>query len=166
MKTIEEKVKELRGGSFTRVAYKSELPLKADYRKSGCKIEKVTEKTCRLGINYLNINKVKEMKEINGEPTRKVANNFEWVIPNRIAYNTKTGKKYLAITNYSKPYVKVKYIVTDDKLNVKTVSKLDSEDVEMVIPSYFSSNEEMPIVQKVLLENVLSVNHDGKECFV
>lgn len=163
MKTIEERVRELHGGSFTRVAYKSELPLKADYKKSGCKIEKVTEKTCRLGVAYMNIGKVKES---NKESTREVTNNYEWVIPNRVAYNTKTGKKYLAITNYSKPYVKVKYIITDEKLNVKTVSKLDSKDIEMVIPSYFSSNKETPIVQKVLLENVLSVNHDGRECFV
>ena len=166
MNNIEERIKKLHGGSFTRIAYISELPLKAEYKKIGCKIQKVTEKTCRLGIKYLNIGRVKELREINDKPIKEVTNNYEWIIPNRIAYNTATGKKYLAITNYSKPYIKVKYIITDEKLNVRTVSKLNDDDIEMIIPSYFSSKKEVPIVQKIVLDNVLSLNHEGRECFI
>lgn len=164
MNNIEKEIEKIHGGSFFRLAYKSDVPLKAEFKNSGCAITKVTEKTCRLGVNYLNIGTVINRKAVEGEPTRKVTNNYEWIIPNRIAYNSNTGKKYLSIATAKKAATRTKYIITDAKMNVKTVDRLDDVDKEMIINSYF--RESTPTeVQKICLDNILSINHAGKECF-
>ena len=162
--SIENEIAKIHGGSFFRLAYKSDVPLRAEFKKSGCSITKITEKTCRLGVNYSNIAAVISKRETEGEPTRKVTNNYEWIIPNRIAYNTNTGKKYISIANAKKAATRVKYIVTDDKMNVKTIENLGDFEKEMIIGSYFR-NGEVPEVQKICLDNILSINHAGKECF-
>lgn len=162
---IETKIAKLHGGSFVRVAYKSDLPLKAEYKNKGCIITKVTEKTCRFGVNYFHIETVKQKREKNGEP-KPITNNYEWIIPNRVCYNTKTGKKYIAIANFKNSAIKTKYIITDEKLNVKTVDKLNDIAKDMVIASYFSDKKEIPEVQKICMDNVLSINHSGRECFI
>ena len=164
MNNIENEISKIHGGSFFRLAYKSDVPLKAEFKKSGCTITKVTEKTCRLGVNYLHIGTVINRRETEGEPTRKVTNNYEWIIPNRIAYNTNTGKKYISIATAKKSATRTKYIITDAKMNVKTVDKLNDIDKEMIIDSYFR-NSTPTEVQKICLDNILSINHTGRECF-
>ena len=44
-------------GRFFRIIYKTEMPLKCEYKKTGIEVYKITSRIARTGINYANIKK-------------------------------------------------------------------------------------------------------------
>lgn len=90
---LTEALNSVRNGSFTRIGYATELPVKSIYKKAGVKIIKETESTVRFGVKYKNIGSVKE-RSVKEEKTKKT-NNYTPIIENKLLYNTNTGKYYV-----------------------------------------------------------------------
>ena len=62
-------IKSLKPGSFVRIGYKTEPPMKAEYRNQGYKVIKTTTMTTRFGIDYHNIHSVKIREQENKNET-------------------------------------------------------------------------------------------------
>ncbi len=87
-------------GRFIRVGYSKELKLLKGWAEKGIRIYKLTETSVRLGVAYGNISTVKARKELEADkPKVERANNWEWVIPNKVKFNSNTGKTYLQVAS-------------------------------------------------------------------
>lgn len=85
-------------GRFIRVGYCKELKLLKGWPEKGIRAYKLTETTVRLGVAYANIAAVKARKEAEEDkPKVQRANNWEWIIPNKVKANSNTGKTYLQV---------------------------------------------------------------------
>ena len=140
--------KEHKTGTFVRIKYRTAPPLTANAIATEHDIQKITEKTVRLGVNYMNISKVKEAKE-NGRGTREM---YEApIIENLLYENKKNGKLYLRVATVEKDNSKVTWLHNG--------KETDLEDVKgYVRPSYF--NKKTMEVQNISVENIISL---GKE---
>lgn len=153
-----EKVSAIKNGTMARVQYKSELPVKACYKKEGISIIKMTDATVRFGVDYDHIAKVIEQraeKVATYETTTPRANNFYWIIENKVSHNTNTNKDYLRfarVNGGSHRHTLYKMIVGGDE---KVVEKADIE--EYVQNSYWNKHSE-PEVQNICIDNVISIN--------
>lgn len=141
---ITEKLNNIHSGSFHKITFKSEPPMKAAYKNSGFKIVKVTEMIMRTGISYAAI------KTVSDESSIKRANNYESVIKNKLLFNTKTQKHYARIY----PYSNVKscyYAVSGPKM-------VPVEDIsEYVISSYLNRKVDDVVVLNIGIDNILSL---------
>lgn len=151
---IMNSVNSIGGGRIASISYKSSVPVNASSKKSGIRIEKVTSKKVRIGVKYENIKGV-----VKSETERK--NNYSWVTPNRIAFNSNTNKHYVRITRLSGRYNKSKssYILMMADGTRREISK--EELMNYVIPSYFNKNGEIPEVQNISIENVIRINNEN-----
>ena len=85
-------------GRFIRVGYSKELKMLKDWAEKGIRVYKLTETSVRLGVAYGNISSVKARKEAEGDkPKVQRANNWSWVIDNKVKFNSNTGKTYLQV---------------------------------------------------------------------
>lgn len=158
---IINEIKRIGGGQMTRIVYGSDLPIKAEFKKLGYCIRKVVESTVRIGVNYNNIAEVvaKRENETPNETAHKKVSNYEWLVPNRICYNSNTEKTYVRVAPLNKGGAnrKSEYIVTAPNGITKIVSSLDAEESNMVQNSYWTSNNR-PVVQNISVENIIRVN--------
>lgn len=154
MKTeqIIKKIKDIPGGRFFRVRYISKVKMTADALKNGITIFKIVDTTTRTGVKYKNIEGVKPNDYPDTYEPKKT--NWEWIVPNRIKHNTKTGKDYLVIAPIGEgAHTTCTYIFTDNEGNTRTI---DKEEVrEYAVASYWK--DEKPAIMNVTLENVLLV---------
>ena len=87
-----------RNGSYIRVGYSKELKMLKDWYEKGIRAYKLTETTVRIGVAYANIAAVKARKAAEAnKPVVERANNWSWVIHNKVKYNSNTGKTYLQV---------------------------------------------------------------------
>lgn len=158
---ILETTKAIKGGRIVRVTYKTELPIKAEFKKQGYKIIKVVETSVRFGVNYHNIANVIKRK-MEKETTRKVTNNYEWIIKDRIKHNTNTDKDYLVFATLPKgSNTKVKYILYGSIMGTLDLGdEIPSNYKCIVLDSYFNRSNERDI-QTVSFENVIRINNVG-----
>lgn len=154
---IIETVKGIHGGCFTRIRYKSDMPLKAIYKRNGWRIEKLTETTCRIGVDYNNIGSVIERKA-EETSTRNYTNNYEWVIPNRIAFNTNTKEYYIQIATPQVMNTRHRYKITNDKGEVFYLNELTDIYKAVVIDSYWGDKTKGGEIRRIKLDNVISIN--------
>lgn len=85
-------------GRFIRVGYSKELKMSKAWAEQGIRIYKLTETSVRLGVAYNNIASVKARKEAEADkPKVERANNWTWIIPNKVKSNSNTGKTYLQV---------------------------------------------------------------------
>lgn len=85
-------------GRIIRVGYSKEIKLCKDWKEQGIRVYKLTETSVRLGVNYGNIASVKARKEAEGnKPKVERANNWTWILPNKVKSNSNTGKTYLQV---------------------------------------------------------------------
>jgi len=94
-------------GSFFRIKYMTEKPE-----------AKVVEATVRTGVNYSHISSV--IPTLNDPNKKKRVNNYHSLIPNKVYFNTKTGKYYLYVyptegSNYKGEIIETGEKVTDEK---------------------------------------------------
>lgn len=94
---LEEALGGIRSGTFFRIGYITELPVKAAYAKEGWKILKKTESTVRTGVNYGKIKSVVEEREGRSEVTHTRKNHIVPVQRGRIYQNTDTEQMYLRV---------------------------------------------------------------------
>ena len=87
-----------KNGCITRVGYSKELKMLKGWQELGFRVYKLIETSVRLGVNYFNIASVVAKKTTEGDkPKVERANNFSWVIKNKVKYNSNTNKTYLQV---------------------------------------------------------------------
>lgn len=152
MKTSEilNKVSTIRKGSFVRISYTTELPLKAKAAHT-CKIVKRVDTIVRLGVNYHNIKSVKERVLQNG-PSTKIYKNPYTNIYGHILYQHENGNYYLQFATVNKNSNTKEYFFLEDAYGERVISKETAKELDVVQDSYWTKG--VPEVQKVKIENI------------
>lgn len=155
-----------KNGTFVRVAYKSDVPVKAQFKHEGYKVSKITETTARLGVQYGHIHTVVERRKLEeGKEKKERTNNYTWEIPNSMAFNSNTNKEYLTLANVPHGHnTKRKYVVEKPNGDVYTTDNLDSEK-ELIQDSYFNRKGNGNEIKYVSLENVVRIANYGTRVF-
>ena len=154
--TLINTIKTIPAGRFFRMSYKSELPVKAAFKKQGISITKITDTTVRTGIKYENITKVKEYKSSH-EPSSIVrTNNYVWIYANRLKHNTSTGKDYFVVAPMKNSHSKSTYVIKDAA--GERVISFEELDKTLVQDSYWKSSEGFPpVIRTISLDNIICV---------
>lgn len=164
---ILSEVASVKSGTFTRVGYRTELPVKAQYKKEGVQFFKYTEASLRFGVNYGRISSVIARKaEEQLADTVQRANNYEWIIPNKARHNIATGKDYVFAANFNQGanihnvYVglrkgKVFSIIPESKEMFKQLNE------EYMIPSYWKDGGSAPEVMNISFTNIYRIGNKG-----
>lgn len=106
-------------GRIIRVGYTTEAPLIKAYTEGGYRVFKLVETSTRLGVNYSNIKAVIEKRQAQTASVKQRANNYTWVIENKVCYNSNTQKTYLRMTSLNGGHnTKVQYLVYDPELQL------------------------------------------------
>ena len=161
-------VKNVRGGTIARIAYKTEVPLKAEFKNQGYKITKVVETSVRFGVNYSRIASVIARKSSTDHVARTYTNNYEWVVSNRVKHHTKNDKDYIVVANLPKGHhTKTKYLLEGSIMGTLDMgSSIDGHYKEIVIDSYFKPSTYSEEIKTICFDNVLMINNLGtKICF-
>lgn len=146
-------IEPIKKGTFTRIVYTSLPTLSAAGKKAGVEVVKHTQKVVRLGVHYGNIAAVKQAEAERTEPKREVTPWSHWEIPDILAKHNTKDAYYLSFASVNKGHnTKTVYYV-----NGEEVTKQFLEESGYVIPSYFKNNGELPVVQKVNIENIISI---------
>jgi hypothetical protein len=156
-------VKAVRGGTITRVTYKTEVPIKAEFKRQGYKITKIVETTARIGVNYGHLPSVMARNEESTYDTPQRTNNYEWIIKDRICHNTKTNKDYVALISFNKGHhTKVKYIIEGTFVGaIDMGSEIDKVYRHIVLDSYFKKPSTPTEFRRVAFENIIRINNVG-----
>lgn len=154
--TLISTIKSIPAGRFFRMSYKSELPVKAAFKKQGISIIKVTDTTVRTGVSYNSIASVQEYKSTH-EPSGIVrTNNYVWVEQDRLKHNTVTGKDYFVIAPMKNSHPKSTYIVKDN--NGERYVTIDELDKSMIQDSYWKPSNGVPTaIRTICLENIIEL---------
>ena len=153
---IIEALNNIHPGSFVRVGYRTELPLKSSFSKQGCKIVRVSESTVRTGINYRNIQSVIEEKAGQLEAPRAHRKVITSVIKNKIYKNLDTDQMYLRVYPTRKGTNKKNtYLVITSNGDRYFSDNINNEMKEMIRDSYFD-NKFRPI-SMIKIENVYRI---------
>ena len=164
---IIEAVKAVRGGTITRVTYKTEVPIKAEYKRQGYKLVKIVETTARIGVNYGHLPSViARNEESNNESTQRT-NNFEWIVKDRICHNIKTDKDYVALVSFNKGHhTKVKYILDGTFVGaIDMGDEIDRLYRHIVLDSYFKKSTNPSEFRRVAFDNIIRINNVGTKLF-
>lgn len=156
----------VKNGTIARVTYKTEVPLKAEYKKQGYKMIKITETSARFGVNYGHIASVMNRKaNENEKETTQRANNYEWVIKNKIKHNSKTNKEYLVVANFNKGHhTKSKYILYGTSVGTLDMGDvIDSHYSHLIIDSYYKNHSSASEIKTISFENILRINNVGQK---
>lgn len=159
-------IENLKNGVMTRLCYRSDVPVKAEYRKQGVRIIKVTETTVRFGVEYSHIHEVaSSIVERHNENKPAKANNWSWIVKNKIKYNSNTDDYYVYFATTKIPNTKSKYIIVNAEEDVFVGGKEELSDVlhEYVINSYWNSVAQP--VRTVKVGNIIRINNTGMRLF-
>ena len=150
-------------GTITRVGYRTFLPVRAAYKKQGVEIMKVVETSIRLGVSYSKIATViaRRAEESMKEAVART-NNYEWILDNKVCYNTNTGKYYLyAASLNGGHHTKTSYMVKHASGVIESMTseefKNSSYADEYIIPSYWKGNGEVPEIRNISFENIFRI---------
>lgn len=140
----------VKNGTFGVVEYETELPVNKEAKQAGIKIYCKTKKMVRFGASYKNL-----IDEVASAEVKPRTNNYSWKMENKIAYNSKTGKDYLRISNINRKVISKQYcLVTPDI--VSHFNKLYA--LEKFLRPSTASNFTKPVVQNISIENIISIN--------
>lgn len=154
-------VKAVRNGAMCRVQYKSDMPVKAGFKKLGVSITKITESTVRFGVAYEHIGTVIERKSAEDYVPANREYDREWLVDNKVFHNNKNGNDYLRFANVNNHANKRPMFLIKTTDGETTTDALTDEQKHFVIDSYWSKTF-APEVQDIRIDNVLRI---GKECF-
>ena len=158
IKALIEAVKAKKNGTMQRISYKSELPLKANFKKHGIKITKFVEATVRFGVGYENISTVIDRKADESYVPAERHYDREWVVDNKVYTNNNNGKTYVRFANVNGGGDNRKvYFVVEDSNGKNTVNSLTDTVKEYVINSYWNKKAELPEIQDVNADNIIEV---------
>ncbi|MBO5712322.1 MAG: hypothetical protein J6R47_05725 [Acholeplasmatales bacterium] len=150
---IYDAVTSLPNGRFFKICYRTEMPLKAEYKNQGYKVYKYTYRITRTGVSYNNLKKVRA----SGKEFSR-ASNTKWLIKNKIKTNVTTGKDYIVIATMAKnEYKEYSYVIIYPDGIEKRKS---SAPADMIIPSYFEKKN--GAVRNINLDNVVFISYKGE----
>ena len=154
-------LKSIKPGCLFRITYKSELPVKAEFKKNGYRLVKITEATVRTGVDYSNIQSVIEKRENaseDGAVAKQRENNFEWIIRDRVSYNSNTNKFYARVATLRNGGANIhsKFILVDSMSETYELEKLSESQKDIVQNSYWN-RASAPEVQNISFENIISI---------
>lgn len=154
-------LKNIPNGRFIRIEYKTNLPVKAEHKKAGWRVVKVTDKTARTGVSYQAILD-ESKKEANANSDEKKEPVFEWILKDKLCRRKSNGKDYVYLTSAKNANVKTQYkVVYPDGHSVVTESLDDYK--YLIIDSYFSKTPttNKADVYTIGIENVIRINDLG-----
>lgn len=164
MMTREELIKKIEAvkpGTFVRISYKTEIPVRAADKKAGIKMWKEVSTTVRTGVSYNNIESVimRKSHEDSNNEKRPYNNPYEWVIKNRVKMHTGSGKEYFYFASVNGGHnTKTNYFYEGPVIGVVDMgSSIDEKLAQVVIPSYFNRNGVASEVRQVAFENIISL---------
>lgn len=149
LRSIMEIISEVKNGTINRIVYKSELPINKDAKRLGIKIYSVTDKLIRFGVAY----KGEDSSEAAG--SKKKTNNFNWILKNKISFNSNTEKYYLRISKLNKHSNTKRNYFIDINGDCMQISEATAK--EFLIPSYGKSYGPHTI-QNISIENIIQFN--------
>ena len=160
-------IKEIHGGAIARVTYRTDVPIKAEFKRQGYKITKIVETTVRIGVNYGHLPSVMARNEESNNESTQRTNNYEWVIKDRICHNTKTNKDYVALISFNKGHhTKVKYVIDGTFVgSIDMGDEIDKVYRHIVLDSYFKKPSTPTEFRRVAFENIIRINNVGTKIF-
>lgn len=140
-------------GRFFRVRYMTKVKMSAESVKQGITIMKIVDTTTRTGVKYKNIAGVIPNEYPDSYVPKET--NWEWVVPQRVKHNTRTGKDYLVVAPISKGHnTHVSYVLTDGEGKSYIITKEEAK--KYSVASYWKEGDK-PVIMNITLENVLMV---------
>ena len=147
-----EILQNIKNGTFGVVEYETELPVNKEAKQAGIKIYCKTKKMVRFGASYKNL-----IDEVASAEVKPHTNNYSWKMENKIAYNSKTEKDYLRISNINRKTISKEYCMVTPDL-VAHSKNLDNWK-GLFRPSFFNVYDyRKPVVQNISIENIISIN--------
>lgn len=158
-------VNSITNGRIERITYKSEMPLRAENKKAGFRLTKVTAVSARFGIDYDNLPSVIEKRANEDYKPREVTNNYEWVVKDKIAHHTKNDNYYVRITHLPEGNNRRNLFILENNGEEQIVDKLTDEMKDLVINSYWNNDKGAPEVQNILFNNIIRIGQTGQRIF-
>ena len=158
--TIMAEAANCKNGCIIRAGYSKELNMLKGWKELGFRAYKLTETSVRLGVNYFNIASVVAKKATEGDkPKKERANNFSWVIKNKVKYNSNTGKTYLQVATFNKGHnTHSQYLIYDPSQGWFVLEKPEFETSEYYTMIDAKSKEshkgEKPDVYTITFDNI------------
>ena len=152
---IVEALEGIHSGSFFRIGYETELPLKSSFAKQGYKITRTCQSTVRTGVSYRNIRFVIEERSNNSSTPTPRKSNIVPVIQNRLYKNSETGQMYLRIFPTIKGTNKNGYYCVSGPDFIYFTDSIDDSMREMIRDSYF--NGKFSPISMIKIENIYKV---------
>ena len=155
----------IRPGTMARISYKTELPMKAEFRKQGYGLIKVVETTARFGVKYSNLKSVIAKRSAPDYVPSFKANNNIWLLENKISQNEKTGKIHVRFvpmpsgSNRKSVYV----FVDSNGCMFELGYDVPASFKDMVQNSYWDNKSGMPDIQTICVDNVLYIKQNRTE---
>lgn len=155
----------IRPGTMARISYKTELPMKAEFRKQGYGLIKVVETTARFGVKYSNLKSVIAKRSEPGYVPSSKANNNVWLLENKISRNEKTGKIHVRFVPMpSGANRKSVYVFVDSNGRMFELGHdVPASFKDMVQNSYWDNKSGMPDIQTICVDNVLYIKQNRAE---
>lgn len=145
-------------GRFVRVGYSKELKLTKEWKEKGIRAYKLTETTVRLGVAYGNIASVKARREAEADkPKTERANNWEWIIPNKVKANSNTGKTYLQVATVEGGHnTHSQFLVYDPNIGWNLFEKAEWETSEyyLMLDSKSRHAAQRPEIYTITFDNI------------
>jgi hypothetical protein len=160
-------IKAVRGGTIARITYKTEVPIKAEFKRKGYKIIKIVETSARIGVNYGHLPSVISRNESNNGETSNKTNNYEWIIKDRVCHNTKTNKDYVALVSFNQGHhTKVKYVIDGTFVgSIDMGNEIDKVYRHIVLDSYFKKPSTPTEFRRIAFENIIKINDVGTKLY-
>lgn len=156
----------VRPGTFTRIGYKTELPVKSMFKKQGVSITKFVETSARLGVRYHRIAEVIARRAEKQVPRAAIPhiNHYEWILKNKARHNVHTGKDYLYVAKFNHGHhTKSVFLVeTSEGMTLLSAEEfMSSKYKHYVINSYWNEDRIPSEVKNISFENIYRVNCSG-----
>lgn len=153
-------IENVKPGVFTRIKYKSDASLAAKAKKEGHTVTKIVSKTVRFGVNYFEIEAVKEREAARTEPKKEYKPIYESLIPHTLYRHMDKGNLYVQFAIIPEG----SHTVTEWLIDGKPATIDEVKDSGYVINSYWNHGDTTPPeVQKIKLENVLWIGQPTTE---
>lgn len=148
MKDVRRFAKRYKKGTYTNIAYTSELKLCAAAKKAGHVVSALTTKPVRF-VEYENIASVKEGRADGSLGTRPA---WEERVNDFVIQHKDTKKKYIRFANTDNHKAVKKYVIDGKPATLEEVKACG-----YVLPCVFNNNTSVPVIQCVSLDNVISL---------
>ena len=154
LENVKNAIVSKKNGVFFKINYRTEVPVKSEFKKLGINVVKFTEKLVRTGVNYEHIQAVIDKKSAENyvAPAHR-ENHKNWIVSNKLFYNTNTDNYYVRLAYCNGSKTKTKYVAYG----------VDGHEIEFdknyAINSYWNkSNNDVKSVFDVNVDHILSIN--------